>query len=390
MVPYPWGDVNSIRSFLAEPAVADPPARVWRDWALLAAIWIAALVDAIARPDLIWPAASLVVCLAASTTVLWRRTHPLAMTIIGFGLAQGLGIAAYLVEGESTGLYAMAFLLVLPYALFRWASGRHAGFGVIVIVAAWVIGVLTDPGSIGDAIGGAVVLFVPVELGAMVRYRAAAHVRELEEARLLEREQLARELHDTVAHHVSAIAVQAQAGRHLAATMPDAAVDALGTIEEAASRTLDEMRALVSALRRGEEAELAPLPGVAEVERLAASNGGGPAVRVELAGDLADLRPSVDTTIYRLAQESITNALRHARHATRIDVRVAGGADAVRLTVCDDGEPGSADAGASPGYGLRGMAERAELMGGTFTAGPGADGGWTVDAVMPRNGSSPA
>ena len=148
---------------------------------------------------------------------------------------------------------------------------------------------------------------------------------------------LARELHDTVAHHVSAIAIRAQAGRVVARSDPAAALDALVVIEEEASRTLAEMRDLVGALRRGTEADLAPQRGVADIERLTDSSGPLPHVAVELSGDLEGLRPSLDATLYRLAQESITNAVRHARHATRIQVTVRGEPACVRLTVGDDG-----------------------------------------------------
>ena len=101
-----------------------------------------------------------------------------------------------------------------------------------------------------------------------MRYRASSRLRETDQVKLREREQLARELHDTVAHHVSAIAIRAQAGRALAPSRPDAAVDALEVIEEEASRTLDELRAMVGALRQGEEPDLAPQRGVADIERL--------------------------------------------------------------------------------------------------------------------------
>ncbi len=158
---------------------------------------------------------------------------------------------------------------------------------------------------------------------------------------------------------------------------------ALEVIEEAASRTLAEMRAMVGALRDGGEPELAPQRGVADVERLARDTAHGPRVDVELSGDLDALRPSVASAIYRLAQESITNALQHARHATRIDVSVAGEADCVRLTVRDDGDAGS-DGRGSSGYGLLGMTERATLLGGSLEAGPRPDRGWTVTAVLPR------
>jgi signal transduction histidine kinase len=194
-----------------------------------------------------------------------------------------------------------------------------------------------------------------------------------------------RELHDTVAHHVSAIAIQAQAGRSVAGANPGAAVDALAVIEEEASCTLTEMRLMVGVLRRGEESELAPQQGVADIGRLARKADDWPRVDVELLGDLDDLMPSVEAAIYRLAQESITNAVKHARHATRINVRVAGDDDWVHLTVRDDGDANSASR-ISSGYGLVGMTERATLLGGTLEAGPSSDKGWTVNAMLPRAG----
>ena len=165
-------------------------------------------------------------------------------------------------------------------------------------------------------------------------------------------------------------------------------MDALEVIEEAASRTLVDLRGLVGALRDGEDADLAPQRGVADIERLAHAAGDGPRVDVQLAGDLDDLRPLVDAAIYRIAQESITNAVRHARHATRIDVRVTGDRDRVRVTVRDDGDDGTSAAGRSSGYGLVGMTERAALLGGTLEAGPNADSGWTVTAALPRDGKA--
>ena len=237
-----------------------------------------------------------------------------------------------------------------------------------------------------DAVAGTVFLLFPAALGASVRYRVSSRLREIDQVKLRERQQLARELHDTVAHHVSAIAIQAQAGRTVAAGRPDAAVRALEVIEEAASRTLAEMRTMVGVLRDGDEPDRAPQRGVADIERLARDAAHGPRVDVELTGEFDALRPAVGAAMYRLAQEAITNATQHARHATRIDVQVAGEDDCVRLTVRDDGDAGSAD-GSRSGYGLVGMAERAALLGGTFEAGPGPDKGWTVNAVVPRAGA---
>ena len=105
---------------------------------------------------------------------------------------------------------------------------------------------------------------------------------------------------------------------------------------------------------------------------------------MELVGDVETLPPSIGTAIYRLAQESVTNARRHARHATRIHVRVAADETSVHLRVSDDGEGAAVRATGSPGYGLIGMIERADLLGGTVEAGPDPERGWTVTAVLPR------
>jgi signal transduction histidine kinase len=157
-------------------------------------------------------------------------------------------------------------------------------------------------------------------------------------------------------------------------------------VEEQASRTLEEMRSMVGALRDGDHADLSPPQGVHDIERLARSDGPGPRVRVQLNGSLRDLRPSLDAALYRLAQEAITNARRHAEHATHVTVRVVADDECVHLSVDDDGHPGHSRP--TPGFGLAGMAERAKLLGGTFSAGRQPDGGWNVTAVLPRAGVS--
>jgi signal transduction histidine kinase len=394
--PVYLGAVSSaVRSFLAEPPAPDPPARVWRDWVLLAVVATSAVLETIFREDLIWRPAGLVVCLGLSVTLLWRRTRPLIMTAIAFGGTNLLDTAARLFADEPTAvLITTAYVLLFPYALLRWGSGRDAVIGMGLILGLQVV-TETAAGNFGDLILGMAFFLLSAALGAAVRYRTGARLRERDQVRLREREQLARELHDTVAHHVSAIAVRAQAGRTLAATQPTAAVDALEVIEEAASRTLTELRAIVGALRDDDDADLAPQRGVHDIARLATPAGGPrvdvepttaadePRIQVELAGDLEGLQPMVDAAVYRIAQESITNAVRHARRATRIDVRVTGEPHYVRLTVLDDGEPGTAS---PPGYGLAGMTERAALLGGTLEAGP-TGRGWLVTATLPRTGA---
>ncbi|HEY5554462.1 MAG TPA: histidine kinase, partial [Cellulomonas sp.] len=280
---------------------------------------------------------------------------------------------------------SMVYLLLLVYALFRWGSGRELVIGSAIALALDTLSSVVDHAKIGDAIFGLVILVFTAVLGASVRLRATSRLRELDQVRLREREQLARELHDTVAHHVSAMVIRAQAGRVVAESRPGAAVEALEIIEAEGSRTLAEMRTMVSALRDRDDADLAPQRGVADIERLARSQGDEPLVEVHLSGDLEDLSPSVGAATYRIAQESITNAMRHARHASRIVVLVAGERDAIRLTVRDDGDAVSTIR-TRDGYGVVGMTERATLLGGTIQVGPGPDRGWAVDAVLPRTG----
>jgi len=386
---------ESILSLLAEPRVPDPPVRVWRDWALVTVLVPIAVLEGIFREDIGWRVGSLVVGVVLIFTVLWRRTHPLGMLILALGSMNVLTVAAALYGVDTdVGLYTSVFMLLLPYSLFRWASGRDAAIGLAFIVAAATMNSVAEASmdSTFDAIfepliGSAVFFLFPAALGTSVRYQTNSRIREIDHVKLREREQLARELHDTVAHHVSAIVIQAQAGHIAAQSQPEAALEALGIIEEEASRTLAEMRTMIGALRYGEEADLVPQRGVDDIERLAAKVGDSPRVNVELSGDLDDLTPSVDTAIYRLAQESITNAVRHAHNATRITISVAGDDDSVRLSVRDDGD--AAEAGRNPlGYGLVGMTERATLLGGTLDAGPSPDRGWAVTAVLPKSGAS--
>ncbi len=357
---------------------------------------VGAFVEIVLRSDIVWPALALTAALVALPLLLWRRTYPLLTVALGFGSMTVFSLAAIAFEAAPIGLYAMAALMVLPYSLFRWGSGREATIGLGIMVGTWATSVLADYSGVGDTIGGLIVLLFPVVLGSMVRFQAKARSQEIEQAKSLTREQLARELHDSVAHHVSAIAIQAQGGRAVAATDPTKAADVLGVIEEEAARALTEMRNMVGALRDGTGVDLTPQPGVADIERLSATAGSidgpvvgnSPTIDVELLGDLNNLRPSVDTALYRLAQESITNSLRHARNASLVRVRVLGDDESVRLTVHDDGIANPPPI-SSPGFGLVGMAERAKLLGGTLTAGPGGPGrGWTVQAVLPRDGAA--
>ncbi|MEW6155150.1 MAG: sensor histidine kinase [Actinomycetota bacterium] len=388
---------DGVRSLWAEPRAPGPPARVWRDWALVAVAVAVMVLEGVLVQDLVWRLGSVAVGLALLPALLWRRSHPLAAAVFAFGLIGVVDLASLLAGVAWQGLSAYVVVLLLPYALFRWGAGREIVIGAAVMAVPTLLSGFDEPADfpihaqIGDVAAenivlGALVLLTAGAVGAAVRYADKDRRRGMDQVKLLEREQLARELHDTVAHHVSAIVIRAQAGRVVAPTDPDAALDALAVIEQEASRTLAEMRAMVGALRHGEEADLAPQRGVVDIEGLATDAGDRPHVEVHLVGDLERLPPSVDAAIYRLAQEAVTNAARHARNATCVTVAVYGEDDFVRLTVRDDGDPASFDPRSPSGFGLVGMAERAKLLGGTLDAGPDRERGWTVAAVLPRGG----
>src|SRR5918992_1950851 len=353
---------------------------------LLGVLLTWSVLEALLREDLAWRHVVLTVSVVVALALLWRRTHPLAAIVVAFGVLTTVDIVRILVGNEYGLLWSISGALVLPYSLFRWGAGREAAIGLGVILVWLIITPVADPtGAVEVAAGYGFFLF-SAALGASIRFYANARIRDIEQAKLRQRNQLARELHDTIGHHVSAIAIQAQAGRTLAASNPDRALKALEIIEKAASRALEEMRAMVGVLRDGAEADLAPQPGVADIEHLARHVDGRPRVEVQLSGDLDELSPAVEVALYRIAQESITNAVRHARDATRITVDVVDEGEQVRLIVRDDGHAATT-AQATSGYGLVGMAERETLLGGTLRAGPGPDRGWTVDAVFPIGGA---
>jgi signal transduction histidine kinase len=381
---------NAIRALWAEPRPSQPPVRVWRDWALLGVLVPWSVLDGTLRGDVAWPPVTVTVGVVLALTLLWRRTHPLAAVAVAFGFLIAVDVATIIAAAEPTTRlssplpWSTACVLLLPNSLFRWGAGREAAIGLVIILA-WLPLTFTaePPENAAELAAGYGFFLFSAALGASIRYHAYSRIRDIEQAKLRQRNQLARELHDTVGHHVSAIAIQAQAARALAASQPGRALAALETIEEAASRTLEEMRTMVGVLRDGAEPDFAPQPGVADIERLARSVGGWPRVDVRLSGDFAGLSPSVAATLYRLAQEAVTNAVRHARHATRITVQVADQGEQVRLTVRDDGDATTAGH-TTPGYGLVGMTERATILGGSLQAGPAPDKGWTVNAVLPK------
>ena len=391
------------------PVGARPVGRA--DWLLVGGFEAAAVIEGIARPDLAGQPYVTLLAMALMPALLWRRSHPLTTCLNGFGVAGLLSVIQLVADTEDLGPTSMMVVLILLYSLVRWGSGREIVVGMPCIAAVVALGMFAAAATAPDLIGGSLLLLLIASLAAVFRARADLWQRQRREIRTQERLALARELHDTVAHHVSAIAVQAQAGGVIVRTQPAQAAQMLTAIEAEATRTLAEMRAMVRVLReddgvdgresgredgrgrgdgreggrgdgRGDErAAYSPLPGVADLPELARADA-TPAVDVSLTGAVTGLPRSVDAAVYRIAQEALTNALRHARSATHVAIDLSRAGDSVRLRVTDDGltHPGSV---ASPGFGLTGMAERAHLLGGSLHAGPAPHGGWVVEAVLP-------
>ncbi|WP_054053641.1 sensor histidine kinase [Alloactinosynnema sp. L-07] len=372
---------NALSSLWAEPRATDAPERVSRDWVLVGVLMVTALLEGTLREDVTWRLVVTIVAVGLAPVLLWRRTHPLVCVVVGFGTGMALGLASLLGGIPGVGLNTMVYILVLVYALVRWGSGREIVIGLAVVAVAAVFSIATDYTGPTELFGGFAVLAAAAAGGAAFRYRAESWRRALGQIRSQERVGLARELHDMVAHHVLAIVVQAQAGRAMSGQRPEAALEALAAIEGEASRTLAEMRAMVRVLRDGAPAEYAPQPGVADLVSLARRDP-VPVVDVELPDDLDELPLQVDAAVYRLAQEALTNALRHARNASRVEIRVVEGAGRLRLRVTDDGQIDPARS-VNHGFGLLGMTERVQLLGGTLRAGPAPEGGWAVDAELP-------
>jgi signal transduction histidine kinase len=235
-------------------------------------------------------------------------------------------------------------------------------------------------------------------LGALVREHRRLRAVESQQIVAEERTRIARELHDVVAHHVSAIVIRAQAAERLAPDRPEVAVEAVGWIADAGKEALTGMRHAVQVLRDadgdrtpdlallGDRAvELAPQPTLADlrgiVERLAPV---GLDVEIALPEPLPAVDPQIELAAVRIAQEGVTNTLRHA-DARRAVVRVAAEAGRLVVAVDDDGRSGTAPALSASGHGLRGMAERAAACGGRLDIARSDLGGWSVRATLPRH-----
>jgi signal transduction histidine kinase len=230
-----------------------------------------------------------------------------------------------------------------------------------------------------------------VAVEALERAREAERTRE-EEARSQvygERLRIAREVHDTVAHAIVIINVQAGVTAYLLDKRPEGAREALVTIEQTSAQALHEMRAVLGVLRDSDNGRV-PHPGLGQVNGLAAmAREAGLDIKLEMGSSTAPLASAVDHTAYRILQESITNVIRHVG-PTRVTVALDYGTDALEVRVTDEGGRGPQPpagtvngSSAEPGRGIVGMRERCALLGGELTAGPRQCGGFEVKARLP-------
>lgn len=341
------------------------------DVALAAGCAVGAIAEGLSR-DLTWPLFTTAFALACLAATPFRRRFPFAVLVAVFGSQVLVRMVSAEFSAGWQAPWSMMLIITLPYALTRRANRIESivGIGVLLIFPARIAGT----GDLGSAFGATLVLLTPAFLGLAVRLRAIEQERLRDRTIQRERDAMAREIHDTVAHRLAAIAVQVQAAR-----LDGQGSTTLEVIEEQSARALAELRSIVRDLRSA-RAETVPLAGLDNLDELAALS--ALPVRVQVTGDAATVDATTGAAIYRIAQESVTNALRHARAVRQVRVDVHVDRTEVSLTVRDDGRQDSAGL-SSGGYGLVGMAERASLLGGSFDAGPDAKGGWTVRAILP-------
>ncbi|MFB7667395.1 sensor histidine kinase [Kitasatospora sp. NPDC056138] len=290
---------------------------------------------------------------------------------------RGLGV---LVGCTALGVVAVQHGLLGPHlpdpAVFHHAM-RMEVLGLLLLTlplsAVWMIGVAVSANRAYTA-----------GLQAQAEQRARERVVE-------ERLRIARELHDIVAHNLSLITMQASVAGFVADTRPEEAVRALTLIERTGRDALHEMRRLLGMLRDGDgnaqDPELVPAPCLADLDQLAARTAeSGLRVELRISGERRELPAPLELAVYRIAQEALTNVIKHA-DAVRVRAVLAYGKDFVGIEVVDDGR-GTPEAASSPGHGLVGMRERVAVYGGELDAGPLPEGGFRVSARIPLEAGS--
>jgi signal transduction histidine kinase len=333
---------------------------------------------------------------AAGLALLVRRRWPVAVFLTTMAISLVYYAAGYPDGPASIGLF------VAIYTLTAQGDGRRSlqivAAGIVVLAVGWLsvadlqsfnpagwvffrIGTAVMAAALGESVRGRRVLAAEAEERAV----RAEQTKEEEARRRVDAERLriAREVHDTVAHAIAVINVQAGVTAHVLDKRPEQARETLVTIEQTSARALGELRTTLGMLRDADDRR-APTPGLGQVEELVGmAREAGLDVKLEVASPARELPSATDQAAYRILQESITNAIRHAGPA-RVTVSLTYGPDDLELRVADDGR-GPRDAGdrAARGQGIVGMRERAALLGGELTAGPRPGGGFQVRASLP-------
>jgi signal transduction histidine kinase len=343
---------------------------------------------------------ALVLCVVALATTLapvFVTQQSAAVTVVA------ASVVSLTLFGVLTVAALVAQLAVL-YLLARDAPPRTRGQPIAVCLAAtFLVLALTRPVPGGSEAGVLIVLLAglaPAAAFAGIAYRARGEALRHDAARQVaaggllehtargERARIARELHDVVAHHISIIAVQAETARLTTPGMPAAGAQRLSAIGDTARAALTEMRRLLGVLREDAHADtpaLRPQPGLTQLNDLLdeARAAAGSGARLILSGSPAALDPGVELAAYRIIQEALTNARRHAPGAA-VDVELLYRDQRLRLRIRDTGPGPNVDAAAG-GHGLAGMRERAAAVGGQLRTGPAAGGGFLVEATLPTS-----
>lgn len=350
--------------------------RHWGELRLIAAaIVAAALVLAIARP------ATLRFPMAVGASAV--------SVALSYAVSDGFGRRLLNRLGAWPGFTELAGLGLLTGWNVRVASPARATIAAAALATAlWAQIVWRFPYSRSGELAwlAAALWFVVVGAGLYLRWLDARELLHAERARIDERIEIARELHDLVAHHVAGIVIQAQAAQLVADRQPGATVPALQRIELAGGEALTAMRAMVGALRHdGDAGERTPTASLRDLRDMAAaSTPGHPAVDVSIDERANALSGVLAAALHRIAREAVVNARRHGVGTTRIDVRLTVNDNVAELRVDDHGSAAAGAPATTSGFGLLGMAERAAALGGTFAAGPRPTGdGWTVIATVP-------
>ena len=350
-----------------------------------------------------WPYAALlgvpVLVAVALTRADLHRRAALAVGALAVSLAgtAALALADYRYLG-TFGLAESAALLLLVTSLWRRAAGPRdwvlVGCAAVAVVAQSLRTITIDTPTYATLLALAAV--VAAAVGTALRSADLQHQLAVAAVRRAEREEIARELHDVVAHHVTGIIVTAQATRWVAGTtgspVPPALSSALASIEASGTDALASMRRLVEVLRTADptgapRTRTPELGDLAElVDRFGATGAVGAAELVlEGVDDGERLPTELHAAVYRVVQESLTNVQRHARGAARVRVAVTRSSTGVEVLVVNSpgraGQPAAAPAGG--GFGVVGLHERVAALGGTLRLGPQDDGGWSVQAHLP-------